>query len=80
METTATTSSPKFRLNSAMFLVGTLLFLLPFVNIKCKGETLISNNGVGLAFGVNYKTSKQIESNDDIFSKKISLTEKDSGK
>jgi hypothetical protein len=80
METTTTTSSPKFRLNSAMFLIGTLLFLLPFVNIKCKGETLISNNGIGLAFGVNYKTSKQIESNDDSFSKKISVTEKDSGK
>jgi hypothetical protein len=80
METAATKSSPKFRLNSAMFLVGTLLFLLPFVNIKCKGETLISNNGVGLAFGVNYKTSKQIESNDESFCKKISLTEKESGK
>jgi len=64
METSTSKSSPKFRLNSAMFLVGTLLFLLPFVNIKCKGETLISNNGVGLAFGLNYKTSKEVESND----------------
>ncbi|HWI93486.1 MAG TPA: hypothetical protein VNT20_19535 [Flavisolibacter sp.] len=80
METTATKSSPKFRLNSAMFLVGTLLFLLPFVNIKCKGETLISNNGVGLAFGVNYKTSKEIKTNDESFDKRVSVTEKESGR
>lgn len=79
METTTIKPPPKFRLNSAMFLVGTLLFLLPFVNIKCKGETLISNNGVGLAFGVNYKTSKDLKSNDDIVDKKISVTERESG-
>lgn len=79
METTTSKSSPKFRLNSAMFLVGTLLFLLPFVNIKCKGETLVSNNGVGLAFGVNYKTSKEFDSRDEN-SKKVSVIERDSGK
>jgi len=79
METTTIQSTPKFRLNSVMFLVGTLLFLLPFVNIKCKGETLVSNNGVGLAFGVNYKTSKEFESNEEN-SKKVSVTEKESGK
>lgn len=80
METTTAKSSPKIRLNSVMFLVATLLFLLPFVNIKCKGETLVSNNGVGLAFGINYKTSKEIGSNDENFGKKVSVTEKDSGK
>lgn len=80
METTTIKSSPKIRLNTVGFLAGTLLFLLPFVNIKCKGETLVSNNGVGLAFGINYKTSKQIESDENSFNKKISVTEKDSGK
>jgi hypothetical protein len=79
METTTSKSSPTFRLNSVMFLLATLLFLLPFVNIKCKGETLISNNGVGLAFGSNYKTSKEFESRGED-SKKVSVTEKDSGK
>ena len=79
MDTTTIKPSPKFRLNSAMFLIGTLLFLLPFVNIKCKGETLVSNNGVGLAFGVNYKTSKELESKDEN-SKRISVTERESGK
>lgn len=73
-------SSPKFRLNSVAFLVATLLFLLPFVNIRCKGENLISNNGVGLAFGINYKTSNQIESDESKLDKKISITEKESGK
>jgi hypothetical protein len=80
METTASKSSPKIRLNSVAFLVATLLFLLPFVNIKCKGENLVSNNGIGLAFGINYKTSKQVESDDSSFNKKVSITEKDSGK
>ena len=79
METT-TRSSPGIRLNSIMFLAATLLFLLPFVNIRCKGETLVSNNGVGLAFGVNYKTSKEIKSNEEKVDKNVSITEEESGK
>lgn len=80
METTTSRPSPKIRLNSISFLVGTLLFLLPFVNIKCKGETLVSNSGIGLAFGINYKTSKEVEPGEGGFNKTISITEKDSGK
>lgn len=62
-----------------MFLVGTLLFLLPFVNIRC-GQNVISNNGVGLAFGINYKTSKQVEYGKADNDNKISIVEKDSGR
>lgn len=80
METATTRTSPSIRLNSITFLVGTLLFLLPFVNIKCKGETLVSNTGVGLALGINYKTSKEIAPEERSFNKKISITERDSGK
>lgn len=79
METAATKSSPKFRLNSAMFLVGTLLFFLPFVNIRC-GQNVISNNGVGLAFGIHYKTSKQVDYGKADRTDKISIVEKDSGR
>ena len=77
METTK--PSPKIRLNSVAFLVAVLLFFLPFVTIKCKGENLVSNNGIGLAFGVNYKTSKEIISNEENFGRKVSITEKESG-
>jgi len=79
MEAATSKSLPRFRLNSTMFLVGTLLFLLPFVNIRC-GQNYISNNGIGLAFGINYKTSKEVESKTEDFNKKISVMEKDSGK
>jgi hypothetical protein len=81
MEATPTSKPPsKFRLNSVAFLLAVLLFFLPFVNIKCKGQNLVSNNGIGLAFGTNYKTSKQIQSDEGNTDKKISFTEKDSGK
>lgn len=83
METSAsmTKSSLKIRPNSVAFLVATLLFLLPFVDIKCNGRTYASNTGIGLALGTNYKTSSTIKTDDSGFgNKEISITEKQSGK
>ena len=60
--TYGTTSLLKFNLTSVSFLVGVLLFLLPFVDIKCNGQTLASNTGIGLALGTDYKTEAQIKS------------------
>ena len=50
-QTTATVPSRKFSLTSISFLVGILLFLLPFVEIKCNDQTLATNTGIGLAVG-----------------------------
>jgi hypothetical protein len=60
MEETKTTSillGGRFGLPSISFVVGVLLFLLPFVEIRCNGEKFASNTGVGLAFGIDYKTT-----------------------
>ena len=40
---------------SAAFLVGILLFLLPFAEVKCNGETVASNTGIGIAMGKDWK-------------------------
>lgn len=83
METTAAgkgQSSSKIRLNTVAFLLATLLFLLPFVDIKCNEQKFASNTGVGLAFGINYKTRNQIKTDEGNFNKKISITEKQTGK
>ena len=61
------TSPKKFSLTSASFLVGVLLFLLPFVEIKCNGQTFATNTGIGLAFGIDYKTTAQTKSLDNPF-------------
>lgn len=47
---------------TASFVVAILLFLLPFVEIKCNGQTLASNSGIGLAFGTDYKTDGEMKS------------------
>jgi len=73
-------SSPKIRLSSVAFLAGILLFLLPFVNIKCNEQKFASNTGIGLAFGTNYKTTSQLKSEDNNIDRKVSITEKQSGK
>jgi hypothetical protein len=68
MEETKTASSllgGRFGLPSISFLVGVLLFLLPFVEIRCNGEKFATNTGVGLAFGIDYKTISPDKSLDD---------------
>jgi hypothetical protein len=65
METTKTATTRRFGLNSISFMVGTLLFLLPFVEIKCNNQPLASNTGIGLAFGTDYKTTSQMKSLDN---------------
>lgn len=86
METTTTASSTsvkKFSLSSVSFLVAILLFLLPFVEIKCNDRTLASNTGIGLAFGTNYKTTqvKSLENpfDTDSSEKNKLITEKQKG-
>lgn len=78
---TTTTSSGKFGLNSISFLVATLLFLLPFVEIRCNDQPLASNTGIGLAFGTDYKTSSQMKSLDNPFGNQSekTVTEKQNG-
>jgi hypothetical protein len=72
--------SLKIRSNSVAFLAGVLLFLLPFVNIKCNEQKFASNTGIGLAFGTNYKTSSQLNSDKDDRKTDLSISEKQSGK
>jgi len=72
--------SLKIRPNSVAFLLGVLLFLLPFVNIKCNEQKFASNTGIGLAFGTNYKTSSQLKSDNDDRKGDFSISEKQSGK
>jgi uncharacterized protein with PQ loop repeat len=49
------------------FLVALLLFLLPFVNVRCNGEKFASNSGIGLAIGSGYKMSGELNSMRDSF-------------
>jgi hypothetical protein len=83
MEPTQTTATAtrKFGLNSISFLVGTLLFLLPFVEIRCNDQPLASNTGIGLALGTDYKTTSQMKSLDNPFGNKSeqTVTEKQKG-
>jgi hypothetical protein len=78
---TTTTATRKFGLNSISFLVGTLLFLLPFVEIRCNDQPLASNTGIGLALGTDYKTTSQMKSLDNPFGNKSdqTVTEKQKG-
>src|SRR5438105_13350165 len=46
------------------YTVGVLLFLLPFVEVKCNGKPYVENSGVGLALGTDYKTTVQINDGD----------------
>jgi hypothetical protein len=78
---TTTTATRKFGLNSISFLVGTLLFLLPFVEIRCNDQPLASNTGIGLTLGTDYKTASQMKSLDNPFGNKSeqTVTEKQKG-
>jgi hypothetical protein len=81
-QTSATVPSRKFSLTSISFLVGILLFLLPFVEIKCNDQTLATNTGIGLAVGADYKTSSQMKSFESPFGNTSdkTVTEKQQGK
>jgi hypothetical protein len=78
---TSTAAPGKFGINSITFLAGCLLFLLPFVEIKCNDQALASNTGIGLAFGTDYKTTSQMKSLDNPFGNKSeeAVTEKQKG-
>jgi len=40
---------------TAAFLISTLLFLLPFAEIRCNGTAIANNTGVGIATGSDWK-------------------------
>jgi hypothetical protein len=66
--------------SSVAYLVGLLLFFLPFVQIKCNDMPFAENTGMGLAFGVDYKVTNSLNSPEESSGKKvrteISTTEK----
>ena len=88
METNTTapvSSTRRLSLSSVSFIVAVLLFLLPFVEIKCNDQPFASNTGIGLAFGTDYKTTGQMKSLENPFGMKSSekgkvVTEKEKGK
>jgi len=41
--------------SAAAFLVGSLLFLLPFAEVRCNGTALANNTGLGIAMGRDWK-------------------------
>jgi hypothetical protein len=41
--------------SAVAFLVGILLFLLPFAEVKCNGTALANNTGLGIAMGSDWK-------------------------
>lgn len=61
---TATVSSPVSRglfgtkvPSSVAFILGILLFLMPFAEIKCGGSTIANKSGIDFALGNEWKTS-----------------------
>jgi amino acid transporter len=68
MQTTAENDFFKKKyLNSVTYLVAILLFLLPFVEIKCNGQPFATNTGLGLALGTDYKMSGGLNSLNNTF-------------
>ena len=64
---------------SVAYLVGLLLFFLPFVEIKCNDMPFAENTGMGLAFGTDYKVTGgmgPLQGNKD----RINSTSKEKGK
>ena len=41
--------------SAVAFLVGILLFLLPFAEVRCNGTALANNTGLGIAMGSDWK-------------------------
>ena len=54
-------------LRPSTFLVAVLLFLLPFVEIRCNGATMAENSGIGLAIGRDFKEAGQMKSMKESF-------------
>jgi hypothetical protein len=46
-------------ITSLAYIVGVLLFLLPFVEVKCNDAPFAENTGIGLASGKEYKVTGQ---------------------
>ena len=46
--------------STVAFIVASLIFLLPFVEIRCNNTPYAENSGIGLAFGTDYKTTGEI--------------------
>jgi hypothetical protein len=42
------------------FAIGILLFLLPFAEVKCNGNSFAKNTGLGIAIGKEWKESKSL--------------------
>ena len=63
-------------LRPSTFLVSVLLFLLPFVEIRCNGATMAENSGVGLAIGRDFKEAGQMKSMKDSFESESQTTSK----
>lgn len=61
---------------TTFFALGILLFLLPFVQIKCGSQTLAENSGLGIAIGSQWKISPTLGSNE--FMKKMNESVKES--
>jgi hypothetical protein len=45
--------------STVSLIVGVLLFLLPFAEVKCNGNTLVDNTGLGMATGGEWKVSEK---------------------
>ncbi|MGZ3956442.1 MAG: hypothetical protein ACXVBT_01055 [Flavisolibacter sp.] len=66
---------------SVAFLVGLLLFFLPFVQVKCNNMPFAQNTGLGLAFGMDYKVTGQARTlQDQVGGEKEGNTSKEKGK
>jgi lysylphosphatidylglycerol synthetase-like protein (DUF2156 family) len=59
---------------SSAYIVAVLLFLLPFVEIKCNNKPYAENTGIGLSLGRDYKLYKQIDTSDEKSSIKIDVS------
>lgn len=69
--------------SSIAWLVGILLFLLPFVEIRCNDAPFAQNTGLGLALGIDYKVTGQMRTFQNTFEDKTdtkSKVSKESGK
>ena len=55
----------KTYITSLAYIVAVLLFLLPFVEVKCNNKPYAENTGFGLAFGTDYRLHKQIDTTGD---------------
>ena len=58
--------------STVAFAVGVLLFLLPFVEVRCNGATVAQNTGIGLATGSDYELGEQMKSMQETYGNKKS--------